>query len=111
MGFIHYNCSVAEQAAMVAKVKAHNPGFVVNAVCMAPSTPISALDNLKVGTAINFLRGGAHRGGPLPNHQWLEPPATQQLSIYKVTSSTASPACSGVRKLRKGVHEPRLMSQ
>jgi hypothetical protein len=49
MGFIHYNCTIAEQASMVAKVKAHNPGFVVNVVCMAPDTPISALDNLKVG--------------------------------------------------------------
>jgi hypothetical protein len=48
MGFIHYNCTVAEQAAMVAKVKAHAPGFVVNVVCMTPDTPISALDNLKV---------------------------------------------------------------
>jgi IMP dehydrogenase len=53
MGFIHYNCTIAEQASMVAKVKAHNPGFVVNAVCMAPDTPISALDNLKVGTTVN----------------------------------------------------------
>ncbi|WIA19147.1 hypothetical protein OEZ85_003795 [Tetradesmus obliquus] len=47
MGFIHYNCTIAEQAAMVAKVKAHSPGFVVNVACMTPDTPISALDALK----------------------------------------------------------------
>lgn len=49
MGFIHYNCTIAEQAAAVAKVKAHIPGFVVTPVCMKPTDPISALDNLKVG--------------------------------------------------------------
>jgi len=49
MGFIHYNCTIAEQAAAVAKVKAHIPGFVVTPVCMKPTDPVSALDNLKVG--------------------------------------------------------------
>jgi CBS domain-containing protein len=49
MGFIHYNCTIAEQAAAVAKVKAHCPGFVVTPVCMKPSDTVSALDNLKVG--------------------------------------------------------------
>lgn len=48
MGFIHYNCTVAEQAAAVAKVKAHIPGFVVTPVCMKPTDTVSALDNLKV---------------------------------------------------------------
>eukprot|EP00878_Enallax_costatus_P013887 GHUV01014522.1.p1 GENE.GHUV01014522.1~~GHUV01014522.1.p1 ORF type:complete len:358 (+),score=101.32 GHUV01014522.1:142-1215(+) len=48
MGFVHYNCTVAEQAAAVAKVKAHCPGFVVTPVCMKPTDPISALDNLKL---------------------------------------------------------------
>jgi hypothetical protein len=48
MGFIHYNCTVAEQAAAVAKVKAHIPGFVVTPVCMKPTDSVAALDNLKV---------------------------------------------------------------
>lgn len=48
MGFIHYNCTIAEQAAAVAKVKAHCPGFVVTPICMKPTDTISALDNLKV---------------------------------------------------------------
>lgn len=48
MGFIHYNCTIAEQAAAVAKVKAHIPGFVVTPVCMKPTDPVSALDNLKL---------------------------------------------------------------
>ncbi len=50
MGFIHYNCTIAEQAAAVAKVKAHCPGFVVTPICMKPTDTVSALDNLKVGT-------------------------------------------------------------
>lgn len=48
MGFIHYNCTIAEQAAAVAKVKAHIPGFVVTPVCMKPTDTVAALDNLKV---------------------------------------------------------------
>lgn len=48
MGFIHYNCTIAEQAAAVAKVKAHCPGFVVTPICMKPTDTVSALDNLKV---------------------------------------------------------------
>ncbi|KAF8064485.1 impdh [Scenedesmus sp. PABB004] len=48
MGFVHYNCTVAEQVAAVAKVKAHIPGFVVTPVCMKPTDPISAVDALKV---------------------------------------------------------------
>jgi hypothetical protein len=56
MGFIHYNCTIAEQAAAVAKVKAHIPGFVVTPVCMKPSDTVSALDNLKVGQLIRRLR-------------------------------------------------------
>lgn len=48
MGFIHYNCTIADQAAAVAKVKAHCPGFVVTPVCMKPSDTVSTLDNLKV---------------------------------------------------------------
>eukprot|EP00879_Flechtneria_rotunda_P018863 GHRR01019800.1.p1 GENE.GHRR01019800.1~~GHRR01019800.1.p1 ORF type:complete len:443 (+),score=175.86 GHRR01019800.1:489-1817(+) len=48
MGFIHYNCTVADQVAAVVKVKAHQPGFVVTPVCMKPSDPISAIDNIKL---------------------------------------------------------------
>jgi hypothetical protein len=48
MGFVHYNCTVAEQVAAVAKVKAAIPGFVVTPVCARPSDPISTLDELKV---------------------------------------------------------------
>jgi IMP dehydrogenase/GMP reductase len=51
LGFIHYNCSIADQVAMVAKVKAHAPGFVVNPVCLKPSDPISTFDNIKVSSS------------------------------------------------------------
>lgn len=66
MGFIHYNCTIAEQAAAVAKVKAHCPGFVVTPVCMKPTDPVSALDELKVRWAHRAGRAGVEqerRGG------------------------------------------------
>jgi IMP dehydrogenase/GMP reductase len=67
MGFIHYNCTIAEQAAAVAKVKAHIPGFVVTPVCMKPSDTVSALDQLKVGwacarTCVCVWGGGCRTG-------------------------------------------------
>jgi IMP dehydrogenase len=47
LGFVHYNNTVAEQRALVARVKGHRPGFVVDPVCLAPDAPVSALDALR----------------------------------------------------------------
>jgi hypothetical protein len=44
-------------------------------------------------------------------HQAPRPVPGQAEGVLQVTSPTASPAYSGVRKLRKGVHEPRFMPQ
>ena len=86
LGFIHYNCTIAEQAAMVAKVKAHEPGFVVNTVCMRPSDPVSAIDALKVCRLVwwgwDGGGGGAEPGCTLPAwprsslYTHLRPPET-----------------------------------
>eukprot|EP00775_Hariotina_reticulata_P004723 gene4724-4973_t len=55
MGFIHYNCSIADQVAMVAKVKAHAPGFIVNPVCLKPTDPISTFDSVKVAKNVSSV--------------------------------------------------------
>lgn len=47
LGFVHYNNTVAEQAALVARVKGHRPGFVVTPVVLGPDAPVSALDALR----------------------------------------------------------------
>ncbi|CAG9465956.1 unnamed protein product [Pedinophyceae sp. YPF-701] len=47
MGFLHYNSTIEEQAAMVKKVKAHSPGYVYTPVAVSPNDTLVTLDNLK----------------------------------------------------------------
>ena len=47
IGFIHCNCSALTQAAMVAKVKNYENGFIMNAAVMGPGNSVYELDNLR----------------------------------------------------------------
>lgn len=47
LGFVHYNNTVEQQRALVARVKGHRPGFVVTPQVLPPDAPVSALDALR----------------------------------------------------------------
>lgn len=47
MGIIHYNNSLEEQLHQVKTAKNHTPGFVVHPVCMAPTSTVAELYDLK----------------------------------------------------------------
>ena len=47
IGFIHCNCSIEEQAAMIEKVKKFENGFILDPAVMSPSDIIQNLDQLR----------------------------------------------------------------
>lgn len=47
IGFVHYNNTPQEQAAIVKKAKKQRVGYVGSPVCVRPSDPISTIDSLK----------------------------------------------------------------
>lgn len=47
LGFVHYNNTIEEQVAHVAKAKRHTPGMVVTPMVMLPTDPVSKIDALK----------------------------------------------------------------
>lgn len=47
IGIIHHNCDADYQASQVRKVKKFEQGFIVDPVVMAPTTPVSAIFDLK----------------------------------------------------------------
>jgi len=67
LGFVHYNNTAAEQAAMVARVKGHRPGFVVAPAALLPTAPVSALDALRAarGHVSVCVTDTGHVGGRL----------------------------------------------
>ena len=46
IGFIHSNCSIEEQAAMVRKVKGYENGFILEPAVLSPEQCLSDLDSL-----------------------------------------------------------------
>jgi len=47
MGFIHFNCSIDEQAAMVRKVKRFENGFITDPTVLSPQHTIADVDRIK----------------------------------------------------------------
>ena len=47
IGFIHSNCSIEEQVAMVLRVKHYENGFIMEPAVMSPNNTISDLDRLR----------------------------------------------------------------
>lgn len=47
IGFIHSNCSIEEQVAMVLRVKNYENGFIMEPAVMSPENTISDLDKLR----------------------------------------------------------------
>ena len=47
IGFIHSNCSIEEQVAMVLRVKNYENGFIMEPAVMSPNNTISDLDKLR----------------------------------------------------------------
>lgn len=47
LGIIHHNCSPEEQAAMVAKVKRYENGFILDPVVISPETTVGEAMALK----------------------------------------------------------------
>ena len=43
MGFLHYNCTVDEQVAMVRAVKTYRPGSIITPLVVAPTLMIADL--------------------------------------------------------------------
>jgi len=48
MGFIHFNCSIDEQAAMARKVKRFENGFITDPTVLSPQHTIADIDQIKV---------------------------------------------------------------
>lgn len=47
LGVIHHNCSMDEQAEMVKKVKRFENGFILDPVCLSPSTTVEEAKTLR----------------------------------------------------------------
>ena len=47
LGVIHHNCSMEEQAEMVKKVKRFENGFILDPVCLSPSTTVEDAKRLR----------------------------------------------------------------
>jgi len=47
IGIIHTDMSIEEQAAEITKVKKFRSGFILDPVCIAPDTPVAALDQIQ----------------------------------------------------------------
>lgn len=47
IGFIHSNCTVEQQAAMVSKVKNFENGFILEPAVLSPDSTVNDLDNLR----------------------------------------------------------------
>lgn len=64
MGFIHYNCTLAEQAAAVEAVKSHQPGCAPSVRTVAPDATVAdvvsvrALPSLYVAAMLTFNHDG-----------------------------------------------------
>lgn len=41
IGFLHYNCSIEEQTAMLRSVKQHQPGWLVEPVVLSESADLA----------------------------------------------------------------------
>lgn len=55
IGFVHYNNDPKEQAALVRKAKRQRVGFVCDPICVAPSHPISTVDDLKAAKGFSSV--------------------------------------------------------
>lgn len=47
MGFIHYNCTLAEQAAAVEAVKSHQPGCAPSVTVVAPDATVADVSSVR----------------------------------------------------------------
>jgi IMP dehydrogenase len=52
LGIIHHNCSAAEQASMVRKVKKYENGFITDPICLSAEDKVE--DALEIKETLGF---------------------------------------------------------